>query len=189
MALFTELVANTCMVEIGAAALKLAKKNSPDGVEVWYEIFERITHSMTCENSGGCEYHATPPFLQAVRTSLERLVIPTLIVLREEARDGGEQKYLVQWVRLLRLLGITDKTIRERHRLDRKCCNIVCPARNSGVPSTKKNTCTECHSVFYCDRTCQKSDWENHKNECERLAKATCADLKGFTSTYIGKRL
>ncbi|KDR68689.1 hypothetical protein GALMADRAFT_160763 [Galerina marginata CBS 339.88] len=172
MAMFTDLLANTCMVEIGAAALKLANKSGSEEVPAWYEIFEKIKHSMTCKNFNGCEYHATPQFLRAARTSLERVAIPTVIALQEEVVVGGERKYLVQWMALGRVLGITEESIRERYRTDRKCCNLGCPARNLGVQSSKKHTCTVCLSVFYCNRECQKSDWKTHKGECERLRQA-----------------
>ncbi|KDR80428.1 hypothetical protein GALMADRAFT_242864 [Galerina marginata CBS 339.88] len=170
MALFTELLANTCLAEIGAVALKLANRSYSNAAVPWYIIFENIKHSMTCNDFDECKYHATPSFLEAARTSLERLAIPTVIALQEEVVVGGERKYLDQWTQVIRLLGITDKSIRERYRVDRKCCNLGCPARNSGSPSPKKSTCMECRSVFYCDYACQKSDWINHKAECEMLA-------------------
>jgi len=156
MAMFTKLVDSTCMVEIGAIAFKLGNKSSSYDAEEWREIFERIVHSMGCENMTGCEYHANPEFLEAVKTSFERLTIPTMIALQEEIPVGGDKKFVYQWHMLAKMLGITDKSIRERYRTDRKCCNLACPARNSGVRSGKKSTCEVCQSVFYCDRNCQK---------------------------------
>lgn len=32
--------------------------------------------------------------------------------------------------------------------------------------------CTGCESVSYCDSTCQKTDWKNHKKSCKKLKEA-----------------
>ncbi|KAF8961727.1 hypothetical protein BDZ97DRAFT_1182775 [Flammula alnicola] len=175
MEMFTDLLTSTCMAEVGVAALKIANKTHSYEALAWYEIFVKIKHSMTCKNRSGCDYHATPPFLEAARTSLERIAIPTMIALQDDL--GSETKYLLLWYDLMKLLGITDMSIRERYRVDKKCCNLQCPARNSGVHSAKKSTCTVCRSVFYCDRACQKSDWPTHKLECEKLAKEAWEDV------------
>jgi hypothetical protein len=154
MATFTDLLANTCFAEVGVAAFKISSKTGSDNAEAWYEIFEKIRHSMTCRNEAGCAYHATPIFIQAARTSLERIAIQTLISLEEEVKTS--KKYINLWHQLLVLLGITRQTIRERYRLDKKCCNLECPARKSGIRQEKKHTCSQCRAVWYCDAICQK---------------------------------
>lgn len=41
--------------------------------------------------------------------------------------------------------------------------------------------CGNCKSAFYCDRTCQISDWVNHKRECEEQRTEKEIKEKGFT--------
>ncbi|KAF9484704.1 hypothetical protein BDN70DRAFT_872236 [Pholiota conissans] len=60
------------------------------------------------------------------------------------------------WRELMALLGIINKSIRERYRLDKKCCNLECPARTAGVRSEKRHVWSECQAVWYCDAVCQK---------------------------------
>lgn len=158
MAIFTELLGNTYMVEVGVEALKLAHKSQTYNAEIWCAFFEQIEHSMTCERREACDYHATPEFLHAARSSLERVAQPTMIALfpQNGVRSGSKMKYLLLWKGLVSLLGITEETIRERYRADRKCCNLSCPTRNSGAQIVKKSTCVQCKAVFYCDRECQR---------------------------------
>ena len=35
------------------------------------------------------------------------------------------------------------------------------------APSTKLKRCTKCYKVGYCDTTCQKNHWQNHKMQCK----------------------
>merc|ERR1719453_487595 len=35
-----------------------------------------------------------------------------------------------------------------------------------------KTQCGKCKSVFYCDRSCQRSHWPKHKGDCATLAEA-----------------
>lgn len=159
MTVFTDLLVNTDIVEVAATALKIANKSwpaskPPNSAGSFYAFFGNVQHSMTCEKGAACTFHATPQFLQAARTSLERFGIPTLIALQEDVGAGG--KYLDLWTSLAKLLGITKEAVRQRYRLDRKCCNLTCPARNSGTHTARKSLCSECESVYYCDRTCQK---------------------------------
>jgi hypothetical protein len=50
----------------------------------------------------------------------------------------------------------------ETGRLVRNCAN--CKKGDSKTDRHKK--CTGCSKVAYCDRTCQKADWEHHKHQC-----------------------
>ncbi|KAH8707545.1 hypothetical protein GQ44DRAFT_628549 [Phaeosphaeriaceae sp. PMI808] len=43
----------------------------------------------------------------------------------------------------------------------------------SGGPA--KRRCSRCKSAYYCDKTCQKSDWKTHRNTCEPAS-------QGYTS-------
>ena len=36
-----------------------------------------------------------------------------------------------------------------------------------------KNRCSACHIVRYCNATCSKADWTNHKQECKILQKTS----------------
>lgn len=33
--------------------------------------------------------------------------------------------------------------------------------------------CSRCRAVWYCDRTCQKADWNNHKLNCQTIPKSS----------------
>ena len=34
-----------------------------------------------------------------------------------------------------------------------------------------ESACANCHSVYYCSRACQISDWKKHKKICDDLKK------------------
>ena len=47
--------------------------------------------------------------------------------------------------------------------------------------------CAKCHSVYYCGRDCQFTDWKSHKKMCKKLANqkpasgaGTCSGVMGF---------
>ena len=44
--------------------------------------------------------------------------------------------------------------------------------------TTSKNRCSQCSSVFYCSKECQKVHWTKHKKECKTLAAAAAASAK-----------
>lgn len=102
-----------------------------------------------------CKGPVPDSFLKAARTSLEPVAIPTWEALRQ-SETPKTSKYLALWHDMILLLGITRQSIRERYRLEKKCCNLDCPTRNSGGRSEKKSTCIRCYSVYYCDRVCQR---------------------------------
>ena len=37
-----------------------------------------------------------------------------------------------------------------------------------GCDTKKLSGCSGCHKVFYCDVTCQRADWGEHKTDCKR---------------------
>lgn len=138
-----------------ASALKL------EALEVnqagrFYQFFKNVEHSMTCEREKGAAYmfHATPRFLKPGRAALERVRIPTLIVLQEEV--GGDGRCLTLWNDVALAMGIAKEALRQRYRLDRKRCSLTLTVRNSGGLAPKESIGTQCESVFYCDRICQK---------------------------------
>jgi len=159
MSILTDLIANTCLIEIAAAGLKRAHASWPASVKPelagsFYQFFRNIEHSLKCEKGAACTFHATPTFLTAARAALERVCVPTLIALQEEV--GADGRCLILWNDVASAMGITKEAVRQRYRLDRKCCNLTCPARNSGTQASKRSICVQCESVFYCDHACQK---------------------------------
>jgi len=63
----------------------------------FYQFFKNVEHSMMCEREKGTAYmfHTTPRFLKPARAALERVCIPTLIVLQEEV--GSDGRCLTLW--------------------------------------------------------------------------------------------
>jgi hypothetical protein len=45
--------------------------------------------------------------------------------------------------------------------LQKKCCDHC-------GKQTKVLACSNCEHVFYCDRKCQKNDWNEHKSQCKK---------------------
>ncbi|KAJ3508354.1 hypothetical protein NLJ89_g5797 [Agrocybe chaxingu] len=148
-----DLLNNTFLIEMAAEAFKMANKSPPSATlnraGSFYKFFGNLEHALICKKRETCKFYVTPEYLNAARSSIERIAIPTLISLQEEV--GAEGKYLKLWTNLCRLLGISDASIRERYRLDKKCCNLGCPFRNSGT---------------------RKKRLEEHKPECSKLAEA-----------------
>ncbi|KAF8964805.1 hypothetical protein BDZ97DRAFT_1814572 [Flammula alnicola] len=145
--MFTKLFSSTSGLKVTS---KVPTQGHNGPIEPWFDIFERVWHCITCETPHGrCRYQATPAMMQAAKAAFER---------SQYRCCAGSRKYINLWSQIISKLGMTGASIRERHRLERKCCNII------------KSTCALCQSVYYCDRACQKEDWKNHKEECKRMA-------------------
>ncbi|PPQ99662.1 hypothetical protein CVT26_009196 [Gymnopilus dilepis] len=185
VAICTELLATTHLIEVGVEALKLAHSSHTYEPKFWPHLFKQMEHCITCDHDEGCDARPTPSYLAAARSALARVAVPTLVALHPQTAvcsTRDRTRFFLCWNSLISSLGINEDTIRERHRTDRKCCNLRCPSRNFGAESNKKSTCMRCKSVFYCNRECQKSynpdggkissDWLIHRAECQKLAGA-----------------
>ncbi|KAF8903890.1 hypothetical protein CPB84DRAFT_709831 [Gymnopilus junonius] len=124
--IFTQLLRNTAMVEN----------------LVW--IF-RAQYDMRKEGSLRISCHAVVPycctvFLGACSNS-DHARSPSS---GRSSRSYWRQNKINLWRDLVKLLSITEETIRERYRADRKCCNLGCPTRSSGSQEI------DVHSVQIC---------------------------------------
>ena len=75
---------------------------------------------------------------------------------------------------------------------------IKCAACFTNAAEKPLMTCVRCHSVMYCTKACQKTDWKAHKKHCDALANEyhnsssaststqtnTDSDSKPFTAIY-----
>ncbi|KAJ3515076.1 hypothetical protein NLJ89_g1990 [Agrocybe chaxingu] len=170
---FIYLLNDTCLIEIAVEGLKLASRQSAPltGSGIFCQFLNTISHTLSVTGCGcecGCNFRSSHEFTEAARTAIERaglLQPPLLLRMIENAPH-----FMGSLCVLSNALGISLDSVRERHRLDRQCCNVACPARTSGKRSEKKSACQKCQSVFYCDRECQKKDWSQHKRECATFA-------------------
>ncbi|GKZ00867.1 hypothetical protein MPSEU_001038400 [Mayamaea pseudoterrestris] len=62
-------------------------------------------------------------------------------------------------------------------KLALSCGNENCESAEQYVEQHKLLKCTQCRSIQYCSRTCQKADWKMHKAYCKRIA-AKLAETK-----------
>eukprot|EP00984_Skeletonema_dohrnii_P007850 scaffold2899_cov85-Skeletonema_dohrnii-CCMP3373.AAC.6 len=51
-----------------------------------------------------------------------------------------------------------------------RCYNPECPIPCGFVERSKTFYCSRCRGVTYCSRECQKADWTEHKQCCDKLA-------------------
>ncbi|CAA7268266.1 unnamed protein product [Cyclocybe aegerita] len=174
---FIYLLNDTCLIEVAVEGLKLASIQSPPGSLLpkgsgtFCLIFSTISHALSVTGSRcecGCNFRSSPEFTEAARAAIERVGLQKLLSLSLVINNW--QYFMESLGALSNVLGVSGTSVRERHRLDRKCCNVACPARTSGKRSEKKSACQKCQSVYYCDRECQKKDWSKHKSECATFA-------------------
>ena len=52
--------------------------------------------------------------------------------------------------------------MKEENVIDSKCS--VCRRKNKGI---KK--CNGCYSTWYCGQKCQREDWPNHRDQCQKI--------------------
>ncbi|KAF9477010.1 hypothetical protein BDN70DRAFT_896854 [Pholiota conissans] len=100
--------------------------------------------------------YITPLFLKAARTTLQRTAVQILRFLASQEEVEPLHEYVDIFRRLLRLFAITLQSIREQLRVEKRCCALICPARESGVRPLKKRV-----------------DWKYHKAECKLLTRST----------------
>jgi len=53
------------------------------------------------------------------------------------------------------------------HRLGLEICNF-CAAKKVNLPKYVLQSCSRCQKVVYCSRRCQKWDWPEHKQMCNK---------------------
>ena len=64
-----------------------------------------------------------------------------------------------------------------------KCCNKKCEVRR-----TKLFSCSQCRSIFYCSEVCQRSDWKNHKPECNKISGGGFEKSKKIKDSYFNDK-
>jgi hypothetical protein len=63
-----------------------------------------------------------------------------------------------------------------------KCSNPSC---TSASDNSELLECSSCHSVRYCGKLCQTTDWEEHKPVCKEVRRAMKARESGQDSSNI----
>ena len=88
-------------------------------------------------------------------------------LVREEKEKNGEdidpQRILKLYNRAMRSAGFGRDSSVCLPDAERTCNN--CGKRSK----TKLQTCARCEGVSYCNATCQKEDWKEHRNTCSRV--------------------
>lgn len=63
---------------------------------------------------------------------------------------------------------------REREeRREKKAKKVECDTCHKKHPYTRMKKCSRCRSATYCCVQCQKDDWENHKEACQKILNET----------------
>ncbi len=60
-----------------------------------------------------------------------------------------------------------NKQFRKWQNWKKKRSKISKSCASCGIRREVMNVCSRCHLTRYCSRSCQKLDWEFHKNTCE----------------------
>ncbi|KAF9561436.1 hypothetical protein CPC08DRAFT_817713 [Agrocybe pediades] len=182
-----DLIRNTAMMEVCAAALQILNRTScmEDIGTPWHLIITLISNlsdPSRCGRAplpGSWEDHLRQELVQAVRTAIESVAIPVVHSLTSEGgahcSDAPHSDYADIWKGLVDCVGITEESSRGSYKDQRKCCNIKCPSRKFEtclLLTPKKSICAGCRSAFYCDKECQIMDWKYHKEECKKTGKA-----------------
>ncbi|KAF9530941.1 hypothetical protein CPB83DRAFT_849905 [Crepidotus variabilis] len=184
----TQLLGLQAFAELLVRALTLLSSappgHDPAALEIWLKIFGWVAHSSHCYLET-CKLQTTPLILHNARTSIELVYLQSRsgLIRNLEGNASVAHPCLEKMDALFYLLGCSEKSLRERLKLHRKCCNFDCPNRSLWKRSPRKFTCFRCETVFYCDRSCQKryvsilmlvirlisvhSDWQLHKPDCD----------------------
>ncbi|KAF9530939.1 hypothetical protein CPB83DRAFT_849903 [Crepidotus variabilis] len=184
---FTDLLSKTPFIEVTARAWYLGATSPtiPPSDMVKMD-WASCLGTLRCWLKGGftdAHKRSTPALIDAARVAIELAYAPSLFwVPKKSPLVPGPS---AEWRKIFSILGITEVTIRERHKLMRKCCNIDCPHRTAGKKSEKKYTCSHCETVVYCDRTCQKADWRKHKKTCDPSSFATVDSISNLYENKI----
>ncbi|CAA7268282.1 unnamed protein product [Cyclocybe aegerita] len=162
MGTLADMINNTRLIEVAAEGFKMANQAPPhtqriDDAGTFYQFFQNIGHALGCADTTGCKLHCTPAFRDAMRANVERIGITTSISLQEEL--GADGKYLELWTGLTRLLGITDKSIRERSA----------EQDEEGVSEMWFGILLQSSVPEELTEPSYYSDWKNHKHECKAL--------------------
>ncbi|KAF9561432.1 hypothetical protein CPC08DRAFT_433069 [Agrocybe pediades] len=186
--LLLDLIRNTAMMEICAAAMQLLNRRScMAAIETpWHCILIMVGYLLHPSHRSRFPLPDSMPHFfyhglaQAVKTVIERIAMPVLVSLTSEGgaqcSDVSHSDYSDAWKGLLDHVGVSEESVRGSYKEQKKCCNIKCPSRKFEtclLVMPKKSICAGCHSAFYCDRECQIMDWQYHKEECKKMRTAS----------------
>ncbi|KIM25100.1 hypothetical protein M408DRAFT_316605 [Serendipita vermifera MAFF 305830] len=139
--------------------------------DISFKFFERISHSMECENANCLCWGRTELYENAIRTALEQdmLWLKTLGKLRAHSKDKStseslepKEKALGDWFKLGVALGLQEDPPGggcQWHECERH-------GRADEETEWMLRKCSKCW-VRYCSVECQRKDWkEGHKKIC-----------------------
>ncbi|KAF9525820.1 hypothetical protein CPB83DRAFT_515011 [Crepidotus variabilis] len=166
--------------------LLLTKPDSPSllplnlsrALDIWEQLLNQIKHATSCRQ-GGCWLAGLSKLLDLTRQIFELIYYETIPGIREAPTISKLGSRILQlWQDSSIFYGITERTVLERYKFLKKCCNPTCTQRLKRVQKMKKFRCLACHTVFYCSRECQKLDWKTHHLNCDASAFATRESLQ-----------
>ena len=67
----------------------------------------------------------------------------------------------------------TRKRKEREERREKKAKKVECDTCHKKHPYTRMKKCSRCRSATYCSIQCQKDDWENHKEACQKIVNET----------------
>jgi hypothetical protein len=132
-----------------------------------FVVLELVAHKEVMDYLGTMEYrYATDQY--QIREAIWNKITHEM----PEIQDDDKICCVFQhWFRLCRCraehLGFSD----DRTKAEGPVTAFVCVTCGAGSQEQAKQLkcCAACHKVMYCNRDCQKKDWQVHKSSCRSL--------------------
>ncbi|KAH8110205.1 hypothetical protein DFH11DRAFT_1622833 [Phellopilus nigrolimitatus] len=118
-------------------------------------------------------YDRAPKVPRIFATKLEQKLLIRMLELNSKlvvpsyspSRHYSEKDYVLSF-----LVPLNPLSLVEIGTLTKSGC-VVCG-------SSRGNKCSQCHSVVYCGKLCQKQDWKSHKQFCKALSSESWEDIR-----------
>ncbi|GKY99853.1 hypothetical protein MPSEU_000939000 [Mayamaea pseudoterrestris] len=145
-----------------------ANNHDADAVSAASEPRLKERMGKRCGNPGCTKVHGRPDLAagvgEIVRLGIKCRECHSEFYCSKACREASKQSHQEDCSR---------KRKEREDRREKKAKKVECDTCHKKHPYTRMKKCSRCRSATYCSIQCQKDDWENHKEACQKIVNET----------------